>query len=314
MKICFFGLGSIGKRHLNNIYKVTREKNISLEVHAFRSKNKSLGMDKIDKEIFDKGLIEDDYDVVFVTNPTYKHYETIKYMENNTKNMFIEKPIFENTKYNLTDIDFGDGVYYIAAPLRFTGVIKKINSILEEKEVYSIRAISSSYLPDWRPNRDYRKIYSAKKEEGGGVSIDLIHEWDYLIELFGFPEKVVNFQGKYSHLEINSEDLSIYIAEYYDKLLELHLDYFGRVPKREIEIYTEKDIIVGDFINDEILFKNSGDKINISSNNMYVEEMRYFLETILDDKKNPNPPKHAYNVLNLIEESRNNEFINNNMR
>ncbi|WP_298654045.1 Gfo/Idh/MocA family oxidoreductase, partial [uncultured Proteiniphilum sp.] len=61
--------------------------------------------------------------------------------------------------------------------------------------------------PDWRPNTDYKKSYSAKKEEGGGVSIDLIHEWDYLIYLFGFPQEVYNLQGKFSHLDINSEDL-----------------------------------------------------------------------------------------------------------
>lgn len=75
---------------------------------------------------------------------------------------------------------------------------------------------------------DYRTVYSAHKDMGGGVTIDLIHEWDYLVELFGKPEKMYNFKGTYSHLEIDSDDLSVYIAQYPTLLCEVHLDYFGR--------------------------------------------------------------------------------------
>ena len=71
-----------------------------------------------------------------------------------------------------------------------------------------------------------------------GVSIDLIHEWDYLTWLFGFPDEVCNFRGKYSDLEIDSDDHSVYIAKYPDKQISLSLDYFGRIERREIELST----------------------------------------------------------------------------
>ena len=54
---------------------------------------------------------------------------------------------------------------------------------------------------------DYRTVYSAHKAMGGGVTIDLIHEWDYLVELFGVPDKLYNFKGTYSDLEIDSDML-----------------------------------------------------------------------------------------------------------
>jgi hypothetical protein len=130
MKICFFGLGSIGKKHLNNLTCILEEKNIEFEIHAYRSSNKLSGLENLNREIFELEKVDDDYDIVFITNPTSKHYDTIKYMVNKTKHMFIEKPIFEDIDYNLKEIDFGEGVYYIAAPLRYSSVIEKFKKII----------------------------------------------------------------------------------------------------------------------------------------------------------------------------------------
>jgi predicted dehydrogenase len=107
-------------------------------------------------------------------------------------------------------------------------------------------------LPEWRPGVDYRRTYSADAKQGGGVSIDLIHEWDYLKYLFGLPTTMFNLRGRFSNLEISSDDLSVYIAEYDQMLVEVHLDYFGRKNIREIQLFTETDTIVGDILTNEI--------------------------------------------------------------
>ena len=44
--------------------------------------------------------------------------------------------------------------------------------------------------------------------------MDLIHEWDYLTYLFGIPEQMYKFVSHCSSLEINSDDLAVYIAKY----------------------------------------------------------------------------------------------------
>lgn len=157
------------------------------------------------------------------------------------------------------------------------------------------------------PYQDYRKVYSSQKELGGGVSIDLIHEWDYLSYLFGFPEKLYNLQGKFSHLEINSEDLSIYIAKYEDKLLELHLDYLGRVSKRELEIYMDDDILIGDFIKKEIRYSKSNEKFVFNHIDPYMEEMRYFFK-LIKEKQNKNFLIKAYDLLKMIKKSENKQI------
>ena len=49
---------------------------------------------------------------------------------------------------------------------------------------------------------------------GGGVSIDLIHEIDYMTYLFGFPKKDHYISGTFSDLEIDSDDLAVHLFEY----------------------------------------------------------------------------------------------------
>lgn len=308
MKVCFFGLGSIGKRHLNNFVRFCKEKGIKTEIHAFRNTNNDVDDNikkLLDKEIFEENSIDNDYDIVFINNPTSMHYKTIEFMSNKCKNMFIEKPIFDKVSYDLDELKLmEDGVYYVASPLRYSNVIKYLKENIDINNVYSVRVICSSYLPDWRPNTDYRNIYSSIKSQGGGVSIDLIHEWDYITYIFGFPQKVYNIQGKFSHLEIDSEDLSVYIANYKDKLVELHLDYFGRKSKREIEIYTKEGCIKGDLINNKIVFDFDEDIYfdSVDRNYIYEREIDYFMDLVLNNKYNENNLNHAYNLLKLIKE------------
>lgn len=304
MKVCFFGLGSIGKRHLRNLIKVSSDMGIDIEIHAFRSTNKEIEEElklNIESFITDEKELANDYDITFITNPTSLHYKTIKLMRSKTKHMFIEKPVFDNIEYDIGKLRLNqNGIYYVARPLVYSNVIRELKKLIENEKIYSIRVICSSYLPDWRPNVDYRNIYSAKKEFGGGVSIDLIHEWDYLTYLFGFPIKIFNLQGKFSHLEIDSEDLSIYIAEYKDKLIELHLDYFGRESRRNIEIMTENGNITGDFIKQNISFTDGREVIELNKqDDMYINEMKYFLNKIIYEKEGENNINRAYEVLKL---------------
>lgn len=308
MKVCFVGLGSIGTKHLKNLKQILDCKNEKLIVHAYREGCKTLSKDVkdiVDKEIFYKNELDNDYDVVFIANPTNKHYETLKLFSNKTINMFIEKPVFDKSNISFNKIKNMlniNGIYYVAAPLRYTEVLKRIKNIVSENEVFSVRSICSSYLPDWRPNVDYREVYSAHKEQGGGVSIDCIHELDYIFYLFGFPEKSFNLRGKYSHLEIDSEDLSLYLFKYNDKIVELHLDYFSKNKERTVEIYTKQGVFKGDFYRNQIIYPNGEiEKFDVENNQMYLREMNTFLKMIEGKVENKNSIEHSMEVLKFAE-------------
>ncbi len=301
IKICFFGMGSIGKRHLKNLVKILNERKIEFEIDVVKRKK------ELDDEIksYVNNIYKIDefvpnfYDIVFIVNDTSAHIETLNLMKNYSNNFFIEKPLSINIDQIILN-DYREKKIYIACPMRYSSVIDYIKNNIDFTKVYSVRAICSTYLPDWRPTINYRDNYSAKKELGGGVTLDLIHEWDYLTYLLGFPEKVFNLNKKVSHLEINSDDLSIYIAEYKDKLVEIHLDYFGRIPTRKVEFFLKEGTVIGDFIKNTVTLENARE-IKLSDDiDDYIKEMNNFLDIIFNQKDNFNNLENAYRVLKLI--------------
>ncbi len=305
-KIGIIGLGSIGARHLLNITRVLAGRNKACEIDLIRS-GKGKEVDArleplVTGTVYSYTEARDDYDAVFIANPTDRHYDTVKQFVPKTRHMFIEKPVFDTTSVSVEDLKLKEGsIYYVACPLRYTNVIRYLKEKINPDDVYSVRTICSSYLPQWRASGDYRDSYSAHRDKGGGVSIDLIHEWDYLRYLFGTPKRVCHMKGTFSNLEIDSDDLSLYIAEYKDKLVEVHLDYFGRKTIREVQLFTERDTITADIANSEIRFLKSGKTVSFGEdkNDFYVREMETFFDMLEGKAANHNDISMALETLRI---------------
>ena len=170
--------------------------------------------------------------------------------------------------------------------------ITRAKEIIEKKGCpISARIICSSYLPEWRPSIDYRTNYSAHKDMGGGVSIDLIHEIDYMTYLFGFPTKDHYIKGTFSNLEIDSDDLAVHLFEYPKMIVEMHLDYFGRKNQRYLEM----------FFNDEVV------KCDLNEGKVYHDGPEPFVESF--DEINENIAE----MTNFIDFVNNKDCISNNL-
>lgn len=307
-KIAFVGLGSIATRHLKNVHAYLASQGDCCTVDLYRS---SLGRpltEELQPLVNNTYLYSDEmpaerkYDVVFVTNPTSMHYETVKCFVSHTNSFFIEKPVFDSTEVDENIFKTIEGIpSYVACPLRYNPVLQYVKEHVELGKVISARAISSSYLPDWRPGQDYRKTYSAHKTLGGGVSIDLIHEWDYLTWLFGMPVECKQIISKVSNLEIDSDDLAIYIGRNERTTFELHLDYFGRQTLRMLDLFTDVDTIHCDLIGGTVSYLNKGESIKLESerNAFQLKEIEHFFEIINNKIENDSTPEHAYRVLKI---------------
>lgn len=300
LKVCFVGLGSIGSRHLKNLSIITKFK-YKLEVHALRSQKSTYTYNLKEysiKDFYEFDELDESYDIVFITNPTHLHIKFITLFYEKTDYMFIEKPVFSRLLEPNENINefFKDG-YYIAAPLRFKKSFLKFSE-MDLSNLNSARIICSSFMPDWQKDRDYRLSFRSNENAGGGVDLDLIHEIDYMIELFGYPMKMFKFSGKYSNLEINSNDLAIYMFDYEKFLIELHLDFFGLKEQRYIEVLTDNQYRKLDFINDEIIFSNKK-TIRLITNDYYLDEMKYFIDLFEGKTKNSNNLHKAYKSLKI---------------
>lgn len=306
-KIAFVGLGSIATRHLKNVAALLSKRGDTYSIDLYRSQMRPLAEDlqPLVSEIYlyaDEIPAERQYDVVFVTNPTSMHYETLVKFFKNTKSFFIEKPVFDSTSVDEVIFERLKGTKcYVACPLRYNAVLQYVKNNVNLDQVYSARAISSSYLPDWRPGQDYRKTYSAHKELGGGVSIDLIHEWDYLTWLFGMPNECKQIISKVSNLEIDSDDLAIYIGRNEKTSFELHLDYFGRQTLRTLDLFTGDDTIHCDLIGGTVSYPKEGKTVKLESerNAFQMKEIEHFFEIINNKTDNDSTPEHAYRVLKI---------------
>ena len=292
-KILIIGYGSIGKKHANII------KNYFKNYHLY-----ILTSQKITNLVNIKSLeniknINPDF--VIISSETHKHYKHLSFLEKNFENkkILVEKPLFDK-KINFK---IKKNKVFIAYNLRFHPILNFLKKEIRNKVIWSTNINCSSYLPNWRLNRDYRKTYSASKKKGGGVVLDLSHEIDYLIWLFGDIKNFSKNMNKISNLKINSEDyLSILGKTDRNIYFNLSLNYYSLLSRREIIIDGKNFSVFADLINNFCLIKKGN---RIFKKNFKIQNLNITFKDQLDSFLN-NKGSHicsydeGVKVMNLI--------------
>ena len=121
-------------------------------------------------------------------------------------------------------------------------------------KIYSIRCDVGQYLLNWRTNKNYSKLVSAKKHLGGGVLLELSHELDYIRWIFGEIEWVTAYVNKLSDLNIDVEDtahitLGIKKIDNNDnKVVNLNMDFYRHDVTRTCLVIGKNGSLKWDFI------------------------------------------------------------------
>lgn len=282
MKVLIIGLGSIAKKHIAAL----RNLDSDCEIHALRSSKSSPAIEGI-RSCYSLDEIPLDIKFILISNPTSFHLKTIKEVSHFGVPLFIEKPPIDSLDQISELLMLVKTLHvstYTAFNLRFHPVVQWMKANVDLHNVIEVNAYCGSYLPDWRPGRDYRKIYSAQKELGGGVHLDLTHEIDFLLWIFGDPMYVKSTKRKISNLEIDSIDSAKYWLEYENFTISLTLNYFRRDSKRNIEIVTNKTTLLCDLISNKITDLRNGQVVfenkAFSSLDTYTDQMKYFINSI----------------------------------
>ena len=277
MRVLIIGLGSIAKKHIDALNSLRKD----ISYLALRSSKDSKSYQNV-QNIYDLSEVKGPVDFCIISNPTQLHWDAINAAIELNIPLFIEKPSLMNltgADELLEKIKSKNIQTHIAYNLRFHPVLNFLKENVNAKEVLEANIYCGSYLPDWRPNVDYRKVYSANQKLGGGVHLDLIHEIDYTTWLFGYPESSQSVRKKLSSLEIDSMDYAHYQLMYPNKAVSISLNYFRKAPKRELELVTTTGVIYADLLiqkvwneKGETLFKSDSSILDT-----YSKQMEYFL-------------------------------------
>lgn len=292
-KILIIGFGSIGEKHFKVLNKLSYKTEIL--VYTKRKKLKINFTNSLYK------VIDFNPDFIFVCSETNRHLNHIEFINKHfrKKIVLIEKPIFHKN----INTEFKNNLYLVGYNLRFHPVILFIKKKIKKLKTFSVKISCSSYLPDWRPNRDYSKTYSSIKKAGGGVLLDLSHEFDYLQWLFGKITKIEKiYIDKISNLKINVEDISIILGKIKKIFFNININFFSKVNERIIIIDAANYTIKGNLLESkvEIFNKNKNYTYNFSKQSMlsYLSQDRNLLS---QNFKNFCNLKRGKELLKLIE-------------
>jgi predicted dehydrogenase len=174
--------------------------------------------------------------------------------------------------------------------------------MIKDEKIISVNAKCGQYLPSWRPNSDYRDCYSAKKE-GGGVLLDLSHEIDYVQWFCGQINEIKSYQVKISDLEIDSDDLTMFIGKTNkDILVNISIDYISKITHRKLLLETFENTYELDFISNQLVKKSKSGLEEICSfsnleRNTMFEKMHL---DIFEQQKNICTFQEGLEVMNTI--------------
>ena len=299
MIVLIIGLGSIARKHI----KALQDLNIDIILYAYREKGHELvpGV----QNIFSLTEIEPSF--VLITNPTYSHFKMIEYFSEKGVNIFVEKPV-TNLYKNIIKLESilkrKNLISYVGCNLRFHPINIYLKQLLEDKmsTLNEVNIYCGSYLPNWRGKADFRQSYSSFENLGGGVHLDVFHEFDTAYYLFGMPINSKIFKSSKSSLKIQSVDYCNSIFEYEKFNTSIILNYYRKIPKRSIEIVFEDGVLIADYLkcsinfNGEVIFENPKYELQDS----YKVQMKYFLSHLNSKTQPINSIGESLKILKLI--------------
>lgn len=246
------------------------------------------------------------YQYFIICSETDKHFSHLQYIDQRVydKLIIVEKPLFA-----VAEEYYPVNKVCVAYNLRFHPIIKKLKDYLKREDILTFSARVGQYLPTWRPQQDYRQSYSANIRRGGGVLRDLSHELDYVSMLCGKFDIVGVFSGKFSALDIQSDDICMLLCKNNKNTgISIHLDYLAFQPKRTIEVQTNTMTITADLINNTMIVCTKDKKKQYSfshydKNYSYIQMHSNILEKFGCDMSSYN---EAYQINLLIDDITNN--------
>jgi predicted dehydrogenase len=292
------------KKYTNEIFFLDKKKNI-----LKKNNNNYSIVKKLSNEFFF---------LVVICTPSIYHLGYVKKLCKKTDYLFVEKPFahsfklannfFKNIKKEKKlNICIGYNLKFLASLIKFKELIQK--KIFGEIFYVSCAVGKSLYL--WRDSNI--NFAASKKKMGGGCLLELSHEIDYLLWIFGDlkfinryfnPKKRLGFDSD-ENVFVNLETLS---PNFRKIPINLAMDIIRRDFKRECEVVCEYGTIKIDLVTNLIYLKNEKKIIKLKFikndlNSSYKKQWHHYLS--LKKFNTNNNLSSALKVLKLVDQIKN---------
>ncbi len=294
MKVnCFaiVGLGNIGCRHL----RILRELRPDINIIVLRTGKGDYREEEqlADKIVFSLDeMIKSDIQAAIISTPASFHVDQALVFAKAGIHMLVEKPL-SNKLDNLDElrdlIKKNEIITLVGYVLRHSPGANKFKELFDKNIIgraVHAKVECGSYLPDWRPGRNYKKTVSAKKDLGGGVLLELSHELDYIRWIFGEIKNIYAQIDNSCTLDIGVEDsVNLIIKTETNLSISVHLDFNSRFPTRQCIVHGTKGFLKWDLLEQKVSWHLVGGEINndffsLENDYIYQLQLQHFLDCI----------------------------------
>lgn len=219
LRVAVVGLGSIGRRHLENLGRLGVGRRIVVRRasganSAFAPPPDALVVHSA------AAALAGGLDAAIVCNPTSEHVRTaLEYLAAGVP-VLVEKPIshrLDEAEQLVAAASRSGARAAMAYVMRHHPAYRlagdKINDGRLGRILYA-KIWFEAYLPDWHPWEDYRQGYAARRELGGGALPTLDHEIDFLNWRLGVPRSSSGCSGRSGALEMDADDWATLSIQY----------------------------------------------------------------------------------------------------
>lgn len=320
MRYLVVSLGSIGRRHLRNL----RTLRPNAEIAVLRQHTPVDG--DAAPEYADRQFTTLDEAISFrpeaaiIAGPASRHLGAALPLAKAGVHLLVEKPLADRLEETGELVEFCREhrlVLMTGYNLRFLPSLREARRLVMSGAigtVLGVRAEVGQYLPNWRPNSDYRQTVTASRKLGGGAILELSHELDYIFWFFGMPSSVTAKGGRYSELEIDVEDMVEITLEYQSprRLVNIHIDMLQRSPVRQCRFIGDEGTLLWDGLTDRIeycqavpgVWKSLDQFACADRNTTYLEELEHFFRCIELDETPLVDGMQGRNVLAIADAAR----------
>lgn len=319
MRFVIMSLGSIGQRHLRNLRTTYPDAEIAVwRRPSGHGHEVPSGADRLCFSL--KEVLTFAPEAAIIASPASFHLEAALALAGAGVHLLVEKPLSVSAAGidALIRLCQEQGVVLMVGyNLRFMPSLMRLRELVRAGaigQILSARVEVGQYLPDWRPNTDYRQGVTARAALGGGVLLELSHDIDYLLWTLGLPEQVTAAGGKYSDLDWDVEDLAEILLEYHEprRLVSIHLDMLQRCPTRTCRVVGSAGVLLWDCIADRLdLFQATDQQwrhVDVprldDKNRMYIDQLTTFVDCIRTGQQPTCSGDEGRHVLQVVDAAR----------